>query len=205
MGPGGQAKIIRTTYGVEGGVVGGIVPGSATRPTETRWQEDVINIIDYTGRPARHCDGSADQGEMVIEYLYRSTTNAWTAIARRRSDVEAHQLAPLFEMLGAAKVASGEAGEVLDRSARAFVSSWTPPAPDPRAQETLLTGDPIPNAVGAPAPNDATQSLWIGTASLLPLRWEAFKRGMLVYGFDITYDAIDLRPPAGIGAPECIR
>jgi hypothetical protein len=44
-----------------------------------------------------------------------------------------------------------------------------------------------------------------GPESLLPLRREVSKRGMLAYGFNFTYKSIDLRPPAGIDAPECIR
>jgi hypothetical protein len=206
MGAAGQPKIIRTTFGMDSGIVGGIVAGSARKPTETRWHEDVSTIIDYTRRPARHCDGSTEQGEMVIEYVYRSTTNAWTATARRRADVQARQVAPLFEMLvGATAISSEERATVHGRSARAFVSSWTPPAPDPRSQLIRRTGDPVPNAVGIPAPSDATQSLWIGTTSLLPLRWEASKGDTLVDSFDITYEDIDLRPPAGIAAPDCIR
>jgi hypothetical protein len=47
------------------------------------------------------------------------------------------------------------------------------------------------------------QSLWIDTESLLPLRWEASNRGSLVYGYDFRYQAIDLRIPERVAAPEC--
>jgi len=63
----------------------------------------------------------------------------------------------------------------------------------------------MPNVAVDPAPRDATQSLWIDTSSLLPLRWELFKRGKPTSGFDMTYESIDLRPPAGVDAPACIR
>jgi hypothetical protein len=215
MGPAGRPKIIRTTYRIVGGVVGGIVggvvsgtPGGATRSAETRWQEDFTNIVDYTGRPARRCDGSAEHGEMVIEYVHRSTTHAWTATARTRSarDVGGPRIARMFEMLlDAAPLTSGVRRQIGDRWARALVSSWTPPRPDARSEAPLLTGDPMPNVAGDPMPDDATQSLWIDTASLLPLRWEVSERGRLTYGIDITHESIDLRPPAGVDAPECIR
>jgi hypothetical protein len=68
-----------------------------------------------------------------------------------------------------------------------------------------VRGDPIPNVVGQPAPNDSIQSLWIDTRSLLPLQWEVSKRGMLTFGLDVDHELIDLRPPAGVDAPECIR
>jgi hypothetical protein len=180
------------------------VVGSFTRPTETRWQEDVINIIDYTGRPARHCDGSTQQGEMVIEYTRGSSTQAWTATARRR-DARDIGIARAFEMLrGAGPITSGERRRIGDRWARAFVSLWTPPETG-ITQPPLLIGDPLPNVVGEPAPNDAIQSLWIDTESLLPLRWEVSKRGMLIYRSNFAYQPIDLRTPAGIDAPGCIR
>jgi hypothetical protein len=204
MGPAGRPKVIRTTYGMEGGVVSGTrgAPGSS----ESRWHEDFINIVDFTGRPARRCDGSTDQGEMVIEYVLRSTTNAWTATARRRSarDVGASGIAPMFEMLlGATPVISGERRRIGDQWARPFVSPWTPPQVS-QSDASILTGDPVPNVAGDPPPHDATQSLWIDTASLVPLRWEVSTRGMRTYGFTITYEPIDLRPPPGVDAPECI-
>jgi hypothetical protein len=206
MGAGGRPKIVRATYGIEGGVVSG-TPGSASS-TERRWHEDIVSIVDYTGRPARRCDGSAEQGEMVIEYVQRGTTNGWTATARGRAerDLGAPGLAPVLEMLrGAGPLTSGERRQVGDRWARAFVSPWTAPPPDPRSKAPLLTGDPVPNVAGDPVANDATQSLWIDTASLLPLRWEVSKQGRVTSGFDITYQSINLRRPVGVDAPSCIR
>ena len=205
MGRDGQPKIIRTASGIEGGIVGGVVPGSSPSPIETQhWHEDIINLTDYTGRPVRHCDGSVEPGEMVIEYTLRSSTPAWTATARRRDahDVEGQ---PALEMLrGAGPVTRGERRQIRNRWARAFVSPWAPPA-DRRSQPPRLTGDPMPNVVGEAPSNDAIQSLWIDTESLLPLRWDVSKRGMVTYGFDFTYESIDLRRPAGIEAPDCIR
>jgi hypothetical protein len=206
MGPGGRPKTVRTTYGIEGGFVGG-TPGTASS-TERRWREDIVSIVDYTGRPARRCDGSAEQGEMVIEYERRGTTNGWAATARRRADRDLGPpgLAPVLEMLrGAAPLTSGERRQMGDRRARAFVSPWTAPPPDPRSQAPLLTGDPLPNVAGDPVANDATQALWIDTASLLPLRWEVSRQGRVTSGFDIAYESMNLRPPVGVDAPACIR
>jgi hypothetical protein len=209
MGPDGRPKMIRRTYGLEGGIVFGVVagaPGVATEPTQTHWHDEFINIVDYTGRPARRCAGSTAQGEMVIEYEHRGSTNAWTATARNRNagDVGGPGIAPVFNMLlGAPPVASGEREQIGGRWARAFDSSWTPPGSN--AEPPLLRGDPIPNLAGTLAPDDPTQTLWIDTESLLPLRWEASRRGMVTHGFTFTYESIDLRPPPGIDAPACIR
>lgn len=200
MGPAGWPKTIRRTYGIESGIVGG-VGGSSTRPTETRWHQDVINIIDFTGRPARRCNGSAEQGEMVIEYVLRSSTPAWTATARQRGARDV-RIAPALEMLrGAGPIASGERRRIGDRWVRALVSQWAVPG-DRRTEAPLLIGDPLPNVVGDPAPNEATQSLWIDTESLLPLRWELSKRGLRT---DFTYESISLGPPTALDTPDCIQ
>jgi hypothetical protein len=207
MGPGGQPKIIRYRGGIIGGIVSGVAPGKSAGPTEARWHEDVITIIDYTGRLARDCDGSAEQGEIVIEYRFSSSTQVWRATARRRGvrDRGGPGIAPAFEMLGGAgSVTSGQRRQIGDRRARAFVSSWTPP-PAPNSEAPTLTGDPMPNVAGDPAPKAATQSLWIDSASLFPLRWEVSNHGMTTHGFNISYESIDLRPPAGVDAPACIR
>ena len=206
MGSAGQPKLIRTTSAIIGGIVSGIVPGSSTPPTETRWREDIVHISEYTGRPARHCDGSAEQGEMVIDYMLRSAARAWTATARRRDARDGwYGFAPAFEMLrGAMAVTSGERRRLGDRWARAFVAPWAPP-PDRSAEAPVLTGDPMPNVAGEPRPNNAIQSLWIDIESLLPLRFEVSRRGLLTDGFDFTYEPIDLRPPAGIDVPQCIQ
>jgi hypothetical protein len=105
-------------------------------------------------------------------------------------------------LLGAAPIASGDREQISGRWAREFVSPWTPPYPATRA--TIFTGDPRPNVVGVPASSD-TQSLWIDTESLLPVRWEATRRGMVTHSFAFTYESIDIRPPAGVNPPTCIR
>jgi hypothetical protein len=184
-----------------------MVSGSsvAGRPTETRWRRQFINIVEYTGRPARHCNGSAAEGELVVEYSQGLETPEWTTRARQRQarDFGGPGIAPIFEMLqSAGPVTSGERRHFRDRSARAFSSPWARPAPSPAP---LLTGDPIPNVRGELAPNEAVQSLWIDIDSLLPLRWEVSENGLLKFGFDFSYSSIDLRPPAGVPAPECIR
>ena len=106
---------------------------------------------------------------------------------------------------GGRPIASGERRQISGRWARAFTSRWAPPAPSSFAEPELLIGDPLPNVVGEPTPSDAVQSLWIDIESLLPLHWEASNRGSLAYGYDFRYQAADLRPPAGVDAPDCIR
>lgn len=73
------------------------------------------------------------------------------------------------------------------------------PGGSPQAE---LTGDPFPNVVGVPAPNDATETLRIDAEALLPVRWETSTRG---YDFVLSYEPIDLRPPSAIQPPDCIR
>jgi hypothetical protein len=211
MGRAGEPKIIRWAGAVEGGTVGGVVFDDVTsrRPveTETHWRREFVVVIDFTGRSARRCGESAGQGELVVEYKLDVPTKEWTTTARQRyaRDFGGPGIAPVFEMLqGDGPIASGERRSISGRSARALISPWTPPTLT-FVEPPLLTGDPIPNAVGKPAPNDAVQSLWIDIESLLPLRWEASKRGSLAYGYDFRYEAIDLGPPAGIDSPDCIR
>jgi hypothetical protein len=143
---------------------------------------------------------------LVIEYTRSSATAGWTAMARQcdAGDFRESGIAPVFEMLrGARPVTSIERRQFGYRRARAFVSPWAPP-PDRGVETPILTGDPLPNVAGIPLPGDVIQTLWIDTESLLPLRWEVNKRGERIDGFDFSYARIDLRPPAGIDAPECI-
>ena len=208
MGSDGRPRMLRTSGGIMGGMVGGVVAGCASPPCPVaapppriEWHDDLINIIEYTGRPARRCNGATEPGELVIEYEHRSSTNAWTVIARAQTTPGVRAPgAPLFEMLrGATPVTSGNRQQIGGRWARAFVAPWTPPGETPQVE---LTGDPFPNVVGDPAPNDATETLWIDAESLLPVRWETSKRG---YGFVLSYEPIDLQSPAGVQPPDCVR
>jgi hypothetical protein len=94
---------------------------------------------------------------------------------------------------------SGDRRSFGDRVGRALIAPWKPPA------------DTIP---GSPLPAGVSQSLWIDTVSMLPLRWSISmpampERGapaMPDYGLSFTYDAsLDLRPPDGVVAPDCVR
>jgi hypothetical protein len=208
VGQDGRPKLVRSTGGVEGGTVSGTVSGASGTsgpPARTFWHEETTTIVDYTGRPVTHCDGSLEPGEMVIAYEWRSSTRAWTTTARRRSARDVLGVTSAFEMLqSAATIARGEQRQIDAHQARALVSPWTPP-PDRFGRPAVLTGDPAPDVAGDPAPHGATQSLWIDTDSLLPLRWETFAPGAPAYGFTFAYTPIDLRPPAGVEAPDCVR
>ena len=93
------------------------------------------------------------------------------------------------------------AGQVADgeRPARSLVAPWP------------LPSDAQP---ASPLPPGVTQSLWIDTDSLLPLRWSISMpamsgRGMPAipdYGLSFTYDpSLDVRPPDGVARPDCVR
>ena len=203
MGSNGRPRYVRATSGYDmGGVSGSVSGGSDGSMTRSQSQQaghvDVITFTDYTGRLARKCDGTALEDELVIEYEHRSTDNRWTAKARTRSPMEI--LAPVFDMLaGTAPVETGDRWQIDDRMARALVAPWKLPA---GAQP------------GGPLPPGMTQSLWIDTVSMLPLRWSISipaspGQGIPAipdYGLSFTYDpTIDLRPPEGVTAPDCIR
>ena len=205
-GANGQPKMARVVYTVEGGVVGGTAGGSPSEPR--RWREGRVDIIEYSGRPARRCDGTAEDGEMVIRYTFHSSTDGWTAEAYRR---EPHEFGPpgvsrAFEMLaGVLPATSGERRQIRGRWARAVVSPLGGADAQGRSEPAVITGDPLPNVVVDPVPNEASQSLWIDVASLLPLRWELSQRHMPTYALDFRYESIDLRPPANVDAPLCVR
>jgi len=204
----GRPKIVRTAFGLEGGMVFGVAAGAPTPPfsTEMRWHEDVVSIVEYTGRPVRRCDGSVEPGEMVISYTLSSRSSSWTTEGRRRdpTEIQYPNVQRVFELLrGIAPLTSGERCSIGGRPARAFVAPWKPP-PDRSSHAPILTGDPIPNVAGEPSQTEATESLWIDVRSLLPLRWKISKRGVLMYGYDFKKMSLDLRPPPGVRAPDCI-
>jgi len=205
----GRPKIVRTAFGLEAGIVfgGPACAPAPSFPTEMRWHEDVVSIVEYTGRPPRRCDGSVEPGEMVVSYTLSSRSSSWTTEGRRRdpTEIQHANVERAFELLrGIAPLTSGERCSIGGRRARAFVAPWTPP-PDRSGHAPILTGDPIPNVAGEPSQTEAKESLWIDVQSLLPLRWKISKHGMLMFGYDFRKVSLDLRPPPGVRAPDCIR
>jgi hypothetical protein len=204
MGRKGQPRRVRSFSGMEGGSVGPVPLGGGPAVTSTRWREEHVTIVDYTGRPARRCAGSSEagspeQGELVIEYTQRSsssmsststtpgswtpaTTHGWTVKARKGEERElgGRAISPVFEMLqGGSAVTSGEHRQIRGRQARAFVAPWGTETP-------------------------ATQWLWIDTASLRPLRWEVSGGDSHARYLDIGSESFHLRLPAGLDVPDCI-
>jgi hypothetical protein len=206
MGPDGRPKTIRFTYGVEAGTVSGTVPGTLAAPPATSRHDDVTSVVDYPGRRAKRCDGSFDDGEMTIEYERRSSTKTWTATARRRNaPAEPPGIAAAFEMLqGTTAIALGDRRVIDGREARALIAPLRPAA-NAFDRAPLLRGDPTPDVHGDAVPASTMQFLWIDTTSLLPLRWEVTGRSSGPDGFQFIYESIDVRAPAGIEPPGCIR
>lgn len=210
MGRNGMPRRIRSAGSITGGVVGGVAPGS-TEPDRvaTTWRLDYITITDYTGRPAHHCNGSADEGDLVVEYRLESSSVSWKVTARRRDvrDFGGLGLAQLFEMLrGAGSISSGELKQIGPHAARALVSAWTPPAQS-SGEPPALIGDPTPNVRGEPVqsvPEEAVQRLWIDIRTLLPVRWVVAQGGRTGFESSFNYTAIDLRLPKGATTPDCI-
>jgi hypothetical protein len=197
-----SGKVVRLSY-APGGPGPEILIGENGRPRYMRGTSgygdggghvDVKSYTEYTGRAARKCDGTPLKAELVVEYERKSIDNRWTVTARAETSREV--LKPLFDMLaGTAKVELGGVRSFDDRVARALVAPWTPP----------------PGGIGGP-PDGTRQSLWIDTVSLLPLRWSlllppgAGVPEVPEYGLSFAYDAsLDLRPPDGVPAPDCVR
>lgn len=212
MGSGGRLRMVRMSGGIEGGIVGGVAacasppcPASAP-PVQTEWRDYVTTVIEFTGRPARRCNGAAEPGELVVEYEHYQSTNSWIVSARAKTPPGLGPgYTPVFDLLrGATPLVSGERRQIGNRLARAFFAPWTPP--DDRGL-VEVTGDPLPNVpkIVSRVPRDETQTLWIDTESLLPLRWEATRPDTHDYGFAFTYETIDLQPPAGVRPPDCVR
>jgi hypothetical protein len=184
MSTNGRPRFVRTVSGYTSWA-GASNNGTGTMTRE--YHANVQEITEFTGRPARRCDGSAADGELVIEY-HNENARGWTAKARSRSEREF--ATPIFDLLaGVTAVKSGEFRQIGDRRARAFVAAWKPPA------GALPGGD---------LPPDMKQTLWIDVATLLPLRWEIRAPTVSGYGMSFTYGAIDIRAPDGVAAPQCI-
>jgi hypothetical protein len=199
MGRGGMPQMIRSAHATGIGerkatvtvVAGEIVVGPVSVPSVP---EPVVKLIEYTGLPARRCNGAPASGEMVIEYLLNSTTDIWTATAREPSPGDIAIARPLEMLRTTGLLRSGDIRLVGNRTARAIVS------PLPNANTHLLTGDPAPN----PAEFVSVQALWVDTSSMLPLRWEVSQRQAIVDAIDFVYEPLEFERPAGIEAPKCI-
>jgi hypothetical protein len=173
MGPGGRPKTIRMAYSLLGGTVSGVgrdgAPLNGAGVTSTQWREEGVTIINCTDNPTRPCDGRLGLG-----------------------------YTPVFEMLqGTSPVTSGERRRIGGRWARAFIAPWTPVV-NQHVEPSFVTGDPMPNVAGDPRPappREAWQSLWIDTASLLPVRWEVSEGGTVTRHFDFVFEPIDLSAP----------
>jgi hypothetical protein len=191
FGPDGRRRIVRTVEGITGGLVGG-------DGAHTNWTTRVETIADYTGLPARRCDGTAMAGDLVIEYRNENDTR-WKARARASTDREI--AAPILDMLAdAGRLDSGELQTFAGRRARAITTAWTPPAstgPD------AVIGDPAPNV--ATAPRRGVQTLWIDVESLRPLRWSVTLPGTPSYTMIFTYDmSPEPQIPSGVSRPDCV-
>jgi hypothetical protein len=201
MGKDGRPRIVRWgPSAVEAGFV-------SSDGTGSHWTDVLTHVTEYTGRPARRCGaGAAPRGELVVGYEHRQSDNTWTATA--------FALAPdqnlpsgvdqaLAMLRNARPITIGGQRRIGERPARELIAEWK--SPYPAAEPALITGDPLPNVKGDPALDETIQSLWIDTESSLPQRWEVTRRGIVQQGFDFRYETIDLQPPAGVRAPDCVQ
>jgi hypothetical protein len=197
MGANGRPRFVRAISGYDyrSDAVGADGNGDRTQSQQSG-HVDVITFTEYTGRSASKCDGTALDDELVIEYEHKSTDDRWSVRARTRTSFEFG--ATVFDMLaGITPVESGNRRSFDGRTGRALVAPWKLPA----------------GAQGGP-PAGTSQSIWIDTASLLPLRWTISipampDRGIPAipdYGLSFTEDAsLVLRPPDAILSNDCVR
>jgi hypothetical protein len=188
----GRPRYMKSTSGRE--FVSSSASSDGTVRTESG-QMNVSSFTHYTGTAARGCDGTLRTGELIIEF--ENTGHRWKATARTRRGSEVNGSA--FEMLaGGTSAASGERRDVRGRPARAFVAPFVLPEG--------ATGGPPPGTV---------QALWVDVGTLLPVQWtltlppmpEFPGHGLPEFGVAFTYpdaSSVDLRPPTGVEAPQCI-
>ncbi len=208
MGGKGVPRRIRASGSIIGGAVGGVVSGSneSSRPAGTTWRRDYITITDYTGRTVRDCTWARKAGELVVEYEFDYSNPVWKAKTRwrRPRDFGHVGIAPVFEMLqDIGTITSGELEQIGGHSARAFVSARTPLARS-SIEPPVLIGDPIPNVPFESTPDEAVQTLWIDTRTLLPVHWEVSERGYRS-GYDFNFRSLDLRLPKGVKPRDCVQ
>jgi hypothetical protein len=185
MGSTGRPRFVRS---VSGYTSWSGASGNGTTTTAREYHANVRDVTDFTGRPARRCDGAAADGELVIEYR-NENEQGWTAQARMRTSMEFG--ASVWDMLaGVVAVEDGAMKTIADRQARSVVAPWKPPAG---------------SQPGGPLVPNLTQSLWIDVETLLPVRWEVNAPTAPGYGVSFTYEALDIRAPDGVAVPECIR
>ncbi len=125
MAANGRPRFVRTLSGYTSWS-GASNNGTVT--TSREYHSNVTQLTEFTGRPARRCDGSPIEGDLVVEYR-NDTERGWIATARTRTHMEPGT--PIFDMLtGAIAVESGSSGSrtIGGRAARAFVAPWKPPA-----------------------------------------------------------------------------
>ncbi len=212
LSPNGRLRFLRWSGGIQGGIV-------VSDGTSTTWTREVVTITHLTGMPARGCDGTSRAGQLIIEYR---NDGGWSTTARSR--VYAASPTPLDDFLARdLGVQSDELQMIGAREARVFVASWTalpttaaaaasaPQGPEYRSDDGGRTW--TKNTV-APASNPRlTQSLWVDTESLLPVRWAVMSeadpdRGVPAKPYNVLSvrydDGNDLQLPPGIAAPDCV-
>jgi hypothetical protein len=211
IGSNGRLQFLRFRGGIQGGIV-------SADGTSTTWTREVVTITHLTGVPARGCDGAPRRGQqLVVEY--RNDGDGWTATARTR--VYPASPTPLDDFLaGDLHVEHNQLQVIGARRTRMFVAPWSSPvtaeASANRSQEPEYSSDDggrtWTKAPPARAPR-LTESLWIDTASLLPVRWALMfaadpERGIPAKPhtvLSLRYDeTIDLGPPPGPKPPDCV-
>lgn len=182
----GWPRFVRGEGGLRGGVVGG-PPG--TPATITEWSDYFIHISEYTGAPARRCDGSTAPGELVITYTHARSTDTWTARAGTKGGVPICN--PVFDVLaGRLPTVSDETTQMDGQTVRGFTARFS------CASGTYGLGE---------SPTQASQTVFIDADSLLPVRWQVAIGPKVTDTRVLIYKPLDLRPPDGVEAPQCIQ
>lgn len=163
----------------------------------SEWSDYFTDIVEYSGRRAQRCDGSTLPDEFVVTYEHTRSTDKWSAVAGTEAQ-SSHGFRvgipagnPVFDVLSGA-VASVSAGQtkIIDgRTARAFTAPFSP----------------LPTMYGVKDDNGPVhQTLWIDVDGLLPVQWDVTQAATVTYSLVFVYVPLDLLPPAGVEASNCV-
>jgi hypothetical protein len=160
-------------------------------------------ITQYTGRPAKYCDGSPSPGELVVDF--RNTNGKWTSSARPSTPIEP---GPMFEALsGTLPLQDG--GVTDGGEGRDFHAVWSPPSLSVDGRPQGGTGG-FTWRLDPPDPSVSTiVRIVLAVQSLLPVRWELVASSATMPQVTIPYrfeyeDVAEPLIPESVSIPACI-
>ena len=121
MGPAGMPRMIRSSNlctHMEDGECAVLV--ASDPPSGPRKLTRFVVLTEFTGEPARRCNGTQAPGELLRRYVLNSATQTWTVTAHEARPGQSSIARPL-EMLTRVSLTIGTNRLVGDRAARALI------------------------------------------------------------------------------------